>query len=142
MADLLDELTIQDVSVDAASKVVEEEYDDFDNSGVWFDFKVGGVKSTFQEFTDDIAYILKSMRVVESFTFATVTEDDADIYCISVKLRLDDFYRLLMFWVAVMHQIMSRHSIEYKTNMDVAVVDKTVPVYECGFDYDDMKGNE
>ena len=82
MPDLLDELTTQDLQANNARKVIDEEYSSFDDSGEWFEFRIAGNedrlsdKSHFESFCDDMSYVLSSSRIVESYDFKYIHNDE------------------------------------------------------------------
>ena len=118
MPDLLDELTTQDLQANNARKVIDEEYSSFDDSGEWFEFRIAGNedrlsdKSRFKSFCDDVSYILSSSRIVESYDFKYIHNDEQtrDIYnnhyVVRVKLHITGVYELVKFFAVLMRQML------------------------------------
>ena len=118
MPDLLDELTAQDLQANNARKVIDEEYSSFDDSGEWFEFRIAGNedrlsdKSHFESFCDDMSYVLSSSRIVESYDFKYIHNDEQtrDIYnshyIVRVKLNIIGVYELVKFFAALMRKML------------------------------------
>ena len=118
MPDLLDELTTQDLQMNNAREVIDEEYSSFDDSGEWFEFRIAGNqdrlsdKSHFESFCDDMSYVLSSSRIVESYDFNYIHNDEQtrDIYnnhyVVRVKLHITGVYELVKFFAALMRQML------------------------------------
>lgn len=117
MSDLLDELTTQDLQTNNARKVIDEEYSSFDDSGEWFEFRIAGNedrlsdKSHFESFCDDMSYVLSSSRIVESYDFKYIHNDEQkkviynSQYVVRVKLHITGVYELVKFFTALMRQM-------------------------------------
>ena len=117
MSDLLDELTAQDLQTNNARKVIDEEYSSFDDSGEWFEFRIAGNedrlsdKSHFESFCDDMSYVLSSSRIVESYDFKYIHNDEQkkviynSQYVVRVKLHITGVYELVKFFTALMRQM-------------------------------------
>ena len=100
MSDLLDELTAQDLQTNNARKDINEEYSSFDDSGEWFEFRIAGNedrlsdKSHFEFFCDDVSYVLSSSRIVESYDFKYIHNDEQtkviynSRYIVRIKLNI------------------------------------------------------
>lgn len=118
MPDLLDELTAQDLQMNNARKVIDEEYSSFDDSGEWFEFRIAGNedrlsdKSHFESFCDDMSYVLSSSRIVESYDFKYIHNDEQtrviynSHYVVRVKLHITGVYELVKFFAALMRQML------------------------------------
>lgn len=118
MSDLLDELTAQDLQTNNARRVIDEEYSSFDDSGEWFEFRITGNKdrlsdkSHFESFCDDMSYVLSSSRIVESYDFKYIHNDEQtrviynSHYIVRVKLNITGVYELVKFFAALMRQIL------------------------------------
>ena len=118
MSDLLDELTTQDLQMNNARKVIDEEYNSFDDSGEWFEFKITGNKdrlsdkSRFKSFCDDVSYVLSSSRIVESYDFKYIHNDEQtkviynSHYVVRVKVNITGVYELVKFFAALMRQML------------------------------------
>ena len=118
MPDLLDELTTQDLQANNARKVIDEEYSSFDDSGEWFEFRIAGNedrlsdKSHFESFCDDMSYVLSSSRIVESYDFNYIHNDEQsrviynNHYVVRVKLNITGVYELVKFFAALMRQML------------------------------------
>ena len=118
MPDLLDELTTQDLQANNARKVIDEEYSSFDDSGEWFEFRIAGNedrlsdKSHFESFCDDMSYVLSSSRIVESYDFKYIHNDEQtrviynNHYVVRVKLHITGVYELVKFFAALMQQML------------------------------------
>ena len=118
MPDLLDELTTQDLQANNARKVIDEEYSSFDDSGEWFEFRIAGNedrlsdKSHFESFCDDMSYVLSSSRIVESYDFKYIHNDEQtrviynNHYIVRVKLNITSVYELVKFFAALMRQML------------------------------------
>ena len=117
MSDLLDELTAQDLQTNNARKVIDEEYSSFDDSGEWFEFRIAGNedrlsdKNHFESFCDDMSYVLSSSRIVESYDFKYIHNDEQtrviynSQYVVRVKLHITGVYELVKFFTALMRQM-------------------------------------
>ena len=117
MSDLLDELTAQDLQTNNARKVIDEEYSSFDDSGEWFEFRIAGNedrlsdKSHFESFCDDMSYVLSSSRIVESYDFKYIHNDEQkkviynSQYVVRVKLHITGVYELVKFFTVLMRQM-------------------------------------
>ena len=118
MSDLLDELTAQDLQTNNARRVINEDYSSFDDSGEWFEFRIAGNedrlsdKSHFESFCDDMSYVLSSSRIVESYDFKYIHNDEQtrviynNHYIVRVKLNITGVYELVKFFAALMRQIL------------------------------------
>ena len=118
MPDILDKLTAQDLQTNNARKVINEEYSSFDDSGEWFEFRIAGNedrlsdKSHFESFCDDMSYVLSSSRIVESYDFNYIHNDEQtrdrynNHYVVRVKLNIIGVYELVKFFAALMRQML------------------------------------
>ena len=101
-----------------ARKVIDEEYSSFDDSGEWFEFRIAGNedrlsdKSHFESFCDDVSYVLSSSRIVESYDFKYIHNDEQtrviynNHYVVRVKLHITGVYELVKFFAALMRQML------------------------------------
>ena len=110
MADLLDELTAQDLTVNTATSVVDEEYEDFDKDEPYYVFFLENADGEYDGFREDVSYVLETTRMVKAFGFecreTRKTDDEVSkVFIVNVRLDFSDFLSLCRFWCALMREL-------------------------------------